>query len=89
MIILGIAIGVAVMVFLSALIDGLQADLIQKTVGRSPHIVISNAENASADAAKKLAGDKILLLDATQKTLRPIVEWRNLTGKAARIRERR
>lgn len=83
LIILGIAIGVAVMVFLSALIDGLQADLIQKTVGRSPHIVIGNAENASADAAKNLAGDKILLLDATQKTSRPIVEWRNLTDALA------
>jgi lipoprotein-releasing system permease protein len=49
---LGIAIGVAVMVFLTALIDGLQANLIQNTVGRSPHIVISNDENASAHALK-------------------------------------
>jgi lipoprotein-releasing system permease protein len=78
-IIIGIAIGVSVMVFLTALIDGLQADLIQKTVGRSPHIVISNAENAVADAVKDLNGEKILLVDATQKSPRPIAEWRNLT----------
>lgn len=78
-IILGIAIGVAVMVFLTALIDGLQADLIQKTVGRSPHIVISNAENPAADAVKDLNGEKILLVDAAQKSPRPIAEWRNLT----------
>ncbi|HRX22033.1 MAG TPA: ABC transporter permease [Syntrophomonadaceae bacterium] len=78
-IIIGIAIGVSVMVFLTALIDGLQADLIQKTVGRSPHIVISNAENAVAYAVKDLNGEKILLVDATQKSPRPIAEWRNLT----------
>ena len=35
-IIIGIAIGVSVMVFLTALIDGLQADLIQKTVAALP-----------------------------------------------------
>ncbi|MDD4776263.1 MAG: FtsX-like permease family protein [Syntrophomonas sp.] len=87
LIIMGIAIGVAVMVFLSALIDGLQADLIQKTVGRSPHIVISNAENAAADAASDVNGNRTLLLDATQKTLRPIVDWRNV-ATALRADER-
>lgn len=83
LIILGIAIGVAVMVFLSALIDGLQANLIEKTVGRSPHIVISNAEYDSADADQELDGNKVLILDATRNTQRPIVEWRNVTGALA------
>jgi lipoprotein-releasing system permease protein len=41
LIILGIAIGVAVQVFLISLIDGLQKSLIQQTVGSSPHITIS------------------------------------------------
>ena len=77
LIIVGIGIGVAVMVFLSALIDGLQADLIQKTVGRSPHIVISNAEYAAADAVTNRENSPVLLMDATQKTLRPIVDWRS------------
>ena len=66
LIIVGIGIGVAVMVFLSALIDGLQADLIQKTVGRSPHIVISNAEYAAADAVTDMNGSQVLLMDATE-----------------------
>ncbi|MDD4802642.1 MAG: ABC transporter permease [Syntrophomonas sp.] len=79
-IVLGIAIGVAVMVFLTALIDGLQANLIQNTVGRSPHIVISSEENAAADALKTFDGEKVLLIDASQKTMRPIVEWRSLTN---------
>ena len=83
LIILGIAIGVAVMVFLSALIDGLQANLIDKTVGRSPHIVISNDENAAAGAVKTKDGDSVLLLDATRKTMHPIVEWRSITNELA------
>jgi lipoprotein-releasing system permease protein len=36
----GIAIGVAVQVFLSALIGGLQESLIEKTVGSAPHIYV-------------------------------------------------
>lgn len=82
LIILGIAIGVAVMVFLSALIDGLQANLIQKTVGRSPHIVISNKDAANG-AIKTLEGKEILLQDGTGNTQRPIVEWRNIAEALA------
>ena len=41
--------------------------------------MISNAENAVADAVKDLNGEKILLVDAAQKSPRPIAEWRNLT----------
>jgi lipoprotein-releasing system permease protein len=41
LIILGIAIGVAVQVFLISLMDGLQRNLIQRTIGSSPHITIA------------------------------------------------
>lgn len=43
-ILLGIAIGVAVQVFLGTLIGGLQDDLIQATVGRSSHITIQGED---------------------------------------------
>ncbi len=75
LIVLGIAIGVAVMVFLTALIDGLQADLIQKTIGKSPHMVITSAEAASPEAIKFLNGNKVLVLDTRQNSQRPLVEW--------------
>jgi len=75
LIVLGIAIGVAVMVFLTALIDGLQADLIQKTVGKSPHIVMTSAEGGSQEAVKSVNGNKVLMIDTTQKDQRPIGEW--------------
>lgn len=39
LIMVGIAIGIAVLIFLNALIGGLQRDLVNSTVGTSPHIV--------------------------------------------------
>lgn len=41
---LGVAVGVAVVIFLAALIDGLQKDLISKTVGSQAHISIRSAQ---------------------------------------------
>jgi len=41
---LGVAVGVAVVIFLSALIGGLQKDLISKTVGSQAHIAIRNSQ---------------------------------------------
>lgn len=40
LILLGIAVGVAVQFFLSALIGGLQISLIERTVGTAPHILV-------------------------------------------------
>ena len=41
----GIAIGVAVQIFIGLLISGLQASLIDKTIGRSPQITITNVDD--------------------------------------------
>lgn len=46
-ILLGIAVGIAVQVFIGTLIAGLQEDLIQATVGTSPHIVLKGEANSS------------------------------------------
>jgi len=78
LIILGIGIGVAVMVFLTALIDGLQADLIDKTVGKQPHIVVSASQPALQEAVRTWEGSRILTVDTTIQDKRPIVEWRPL-----------
>lgn len=74
----GITIGVAIMVFLTALLDGLAVNLIEETVGKAPHIVISNSESAVAEADKTYSGNQVLLVDATRTYLRPIVDWSNL-----------
>lgn len=43
----GVSVGVAVIVFLSALIDGLQATLVERTLGSQPHIVVRAPEEAA------------------------------------------
>ena len=55
-ILLGIAVGVAVQVFLGKLISGLQADLINNTVGTSAHIIFSGDNGFSAENRQASAG---------------------------------
>lgn len=47
MIMIGIAIGVSVQIFIGLLISGLQESLINKTVGSTPHITITQEEDLS------------------------------------------
>ena len=46
LIILGIAVGIATQVFVGSLITSLQADLIDTTVGSSPHVTLTDSEGA-------------------------------------------
>lgn len=75
LILLGIAIGVAVMVFLTALIDGLQANLIEKTVGRSPHITITRTISPVGAIVTGDPSVNIISVDARAKENNPIVDW--------------
>lgn len=79
LILLGIAVGVAVMVFLTALIDGLQANLIEKTVGRSPHITITRSSFPVLTAFPEAAPQNIVSIDARSKEDNPIIEWMVIT----------
>lgn len=45
LIMLGIGVGIAVQLFISLLIDGLQQDLINTTIGTSPHVIISSTDD--------------------------------------------
>jgi len=45
LILVGVAVGVGVMVFTSALISGLQATLIEQTLGSQPHVVVRPPED--------------------------------------------
>ncbi len=46
MIMVGIGVGVSVQIFIGSLIDGLQEDLIDSTVGSQPHITISSVSRS-------------------------------------------
>lgn len=77
-ILLGIAIGVAVQIFLGTLISGLQKDLVNGTVGSSPHMTFSAAETAEASglgAAKGFVASSAGNFSRQEKTLD---NWRPL-----------
>ncbi|MDD3269605.1 MAG: FtsX-like permease family protein [Syntrophomonadaceae bacterium] len=73
----GIALSVAVMVFLSGLIDGLQANMIEKTIGRSPHLVMKYSDEAITDADNSSNGLRVIRACSARNN-RPIAEWQVL-----------
>lgn len=57
MIVLGIAVGVSVQIFIGLLIQGLQQSLINKTIGNSPHITLtSSSDNKLIDDWESITG---------------------------------
>lgn len=71
----GVAVGVAVMVFLGALITGLQASLIAQTLSAQAHVIVRPAEEDARDVSEK-SGDIVAsrLEKASQRT-RSIDPW--------------
>lgn len=78
LIVAGVAIGVAVIVFMSALLTGLQANIIRRTLSAQAHIVILPPE----EQARPLRGDdKIAVAAIVQKKaqrIRSIDQWQKL-----------
>lgn len=77
LIIAGVGIGVTVLVFLNTLIDGLQRTLIQKTVGKFPHITITR-ERFDTGGALRANRDGTLLAvqENAVNATRGILDWR-------------
>jgi lipoprotein-releasing system permease protein len=71
----GVAFGVAVMVFLGALITGLQSSLIAQTLSAQAHVIVRPAEQDARDVSEK-SGDIVAsrLEKASQRT-RSIDPW--------------
>ena len=51
LIIVGVAAGVAVVAYISALISGLQRNTLEKTLGAQAHVTVSALDNAVAPAS--------------------------------------
>jgi len=79
LIIVGVAAGVAVVAYISALIDGLQANTLAKTLGAQAHISLRAPEDMVAPAARLEAGTA--MLSDTQpraQRLRSVANWQAL-----------
>lgn len=71
----GVAAGVTVMVFLSSLMTGLEANLLKKTLGTQAHVVVRPAEAR----ARPLLGDNVARrVEATAQRTRSIDGWQLL-----------
>lgn len=84
LILLAVAVGVGVTVFLSALIQGLQADLIDKTLGSLPHVTVHAPEEKLLPAPPEPGSYAFRILQRPPERLRGIPQWqptlRSLAG---------
>ncbi|MDI3543249.1 MAG: lipoprotein-releasing system permease protein [Candidatus Atribacteria bacterium] len=75
LVILGITVGVSIQIFLSSLISGLQADLIQQTVGDAPHIIIAPEDRTPSSFLLSQGNLVVPLLASPVKEESKILSW--------------
>jgi len=79
LIIVGVAAGVAVVAYISALISGLQRNTLDKTLGAQAHITISAPDNAVAPALPAAPGATVLVQTQPRtQSARTLVNWQAL-----------
>jgi len=76
LILAAVSVGVTVLVFLSALINGLQASLIEKTLGSQPHVIVHMPREAPRAIVEPGAGAAIARsIQPASQRLRSIDQW--------------
>lgn len=79
LIIVGVAAGVAVVAYISALITGLQGNTLAKTLGAQPHVSISAPEEVVTPAAELRPGERALTqAQPRAQRLRTVANWQAL-----------
>lgn len=86
LILAAVSVGVSIVVFLSALINGLQASLVDKTLGSQPHVTLRvprEAPRPLVDSTERLAVARTIQVP-TQR-LRSIDQWPVVMTKVERV----
>lgn len=78
LILVGIAIGVAVIVFLTALITGLQSNIIQRTLGTQAHIKVQQTEERNRIFAPERNSAQLTIESKRAQRLRSINNWQQV-----------
>ncbi|GGW99745.1 hypothetical protein GCM10011282_01910 [Undibacterium macrobrachii] len=78
LILVGIAIGVAVIVFLTALITGLQSNIIQRTLGTQAHIKVQQTEELNRIVAPDPDSVQLTIESKRAQRLRSINNWQQV-----------
>ncbi len=74
----GVAVGAAVIVFITALVDGLQGNIVQRTLGTQPHIVVSAPDLLPLAPPVPPGTVDLRATDARPQRLRSINNWPGL-----------
>ena len=80
----GVAIGVAVVVFITGLVQGLQASLVERTLGSQAHIVIRPPEEKTQPVVDRNVADVAARIEARPQRLRSIDQWEALLPAVVR-----
>jgi len=75
LILVGIAVGVAVIVFVTALISGLQQNIIERTLGTQSHVRVEAPREVNRVAPVPEGVLQLVLEDPRPQALRPIDNW--------------
>ena len=78
LILVGIAVGVAVIVFLTALITGLQGNIVNRTLGTQAHIKVQPTEEANRVLAPADGSVHLVLESKRAQRLRSINNWQQV-----------
>jgi lipoprotein-releasing system permease protein len=86
LILAAVSVGVSVIVFLSALINGLQASLIETTLGSQPHVTLRVAREAPRPLVAPEAGRAVArLVQPASQRLRSLDQWTVVMAGAERV----
>lgn len=85
LILVGIAVGVAVIVFITALIVGLQQNIIGRTLGTQAHIRVLPPDEVNLLAAPPSGAVQLLLEDKRTQRLRSINNWQGVRDVLDRL----
>lgn len=85
LIVVGVAAGVAVVTYVSALIQGLQGNTINRTLGTQAHLVVKAPEQASLPSLQAASG-AVVLRNVQPRAQRPrtVDAWRSVEQELAR-----
>src|SRR5690606_37897729 len=78
LILTGIAVGVGVIVFLSALITGLQGSLVDQTLGTQAHVVVRPPEEMPRVRASGTGEIRSAQIERPAQRVRSITQWQRV-----------
>ncbi|HET9469894.1 MAG TPA: ABC transporter permease, partial [Usitatibacter sp.] len=80
-ILVGAAIGVAVIVFLSAILTGMQQNIIRRSLLSQAHIVIQPAEELARPQPRGVPGGELSVVQKRAQRLLSIDQWQRIVGE--------